>query len=84
MSLYKCSEYVEIIVTIMHELLTIIDRVDNGSEALICCLVRDFTIKFLVINVPRKISGRTTTSIFSVILSYPNESVGKVRQFLNK
>ena len=44
------------------------EAVNNGSDALIRCLVWDFTIKFLMMNVPRKISGRSMINIFSVIL----------------
>jgi len=43
------------------------EAVNKGLDALIRFLVWAFTIKFLVMNVPRKISGRSMTNILSVI-----------------
>ena len=43
------------------------EAVSNRSDDLICCLVDTFTIKFLVMNVPRRTSGRSMINILSVI-----------------
>ena len=73
MNRYKCSEKVENIVTKIHKLKRIIEVVVRGSDDLILCLTLAFTIKFLVMNVIRKISGRSMINILSTIFFGPNE-----------
>ena len=53
----------------MHKLVKTIAANTIGSEALIGCLVFAFTIRFLVINPPRKRSDKSAINIFSIIFS---------------
>ena len=53
------------IVAKIHKFVRIIERDSKGSDALILCLVLTLTIKFLVKNAPRKISGKSMMRVFS-------------------